>query len=97
MIYKTKINEDITINSLTDLYKLKPFLEDCILKINRSQLATDLGKDRRTIEKYLGGYEKPTNRDRSSYFDDFYDIISELLSHTNQQIFYYKRILLPIS
>lgn len=93
MIYRTKINTDITINTLTDLYKLKPFLEDGILKINRSQLARDLGKDRRTIDKYLNGYEKPTNRDRSSYFDDYYSIISELLSDTNQQIFYYKRIL----
>lgn len=93
MIYKTNINTDITIKKLTDLYKLKPFLEDGTLKINRSQLARDLGKDRRTIEKYLGGYEKPTTRDRSSYFDDYYDIISELLSDTNQQIFYYKRIL----
>lgn len=90
MIYKTKINADLTINSLTDLYKLKPFLEDGTLKINRSQLARELGKDRRTVDKYLGGYEKPANRDRSSYFDDFYDIISELLSDTNQQIFYYK-------
>ncbi len=39
MIYKTKINADIIINKLTDLHKLKPFLEDRTLKINRSQLA----------------------------------------------------------
>jgi len=42
MIYKTKINADLTINSLTDLYKLKPFLEDGTLKI----IARELGKDR---------------------------------------------------
>ena len=93
MIYKAKINTDISINSLTDLHKLKPFLEDGTLKINRSQLARDLGKDRRTVDKYLNGYEKPTNRDRSSDIDEYYDLISDLLSNTNQQIFYYKRIL----
>lgn len=93
MIYNTKINTDIKITSLNDLKKLKPFLEDGTLKINKSQLARDLGKDRRTIDKYLNGYEKSTTRERSSDIDEYYDLISELLSDCNQQIFYYKRIL----
>jgi transposase len=93
MIYKTKINTDISIKTLNDLHKLKPFLEDGTLKINRSQLARDLGKDRRTVDKYLKGYEKPARRDRSSNIDEYYDLITDLLSDTNQQIFYYKRIL----
>ena len=93
MIYTPKITSDIQINSLRDLVKLKPFLEDGTLKINKSQIARELGKDRRTVDKYLKGYEKPTARRRSSCIDDHYDIIKDLLSDENQQIFYYKRVL----
>ena len=57
MIYTPKITSDIQINSLRDLVKLKPFLEDSTLKINKSQIARELGKDRRTVDKYLKGYE----------------------------------------
>ena len=53
MIYTPKITSDIQINSLKDLVKLKPFLEDSTLKINKSQIARELGKDRRTVDKYL--------------------------------------------
>lgn len=63
------------------------------MKINKSQIARELGKDRRTVDKYLRGYEKPTARRRSSCIDDYYDIIKDLLSDENQQIFYYKRVL----
>ena len=93
MIYTPKITSDIQINSLRDLVKLKPFLEDSTLKINKSQIARELGKDRRTVDKYLKGYEKPTARRRSSCIDDYYDIIKDLLSDENQQTFYYKRVL----
>lgn len=74
MIYTPKITSDIQINSLRDLVKLKPFLEDSTLKINKSQIARELGKDRRTVDKYLKGYEKPAARRRSSCIDDYYDI-----------------------
>ncbi len=93
MIYTININTDITINTLQDLVKLKPLIEEGTLKINKSQLARELGKDRRTIDKYINGYEKPTTRKRESTLDDFYEIIKELLSDSNQQLFYYKRIL----
>lgn len=93
MIYAQKINTNIQITTLQDLVKLKPFLEDGTLKINKSQLARELGKDRRTIDKYIKGYEKPLTRNRSSNIDTYYTIIKELLSDENQQIFYYKRVL----
>ncbi|MDD5934646.1 MAG: IS21 family transposase, partial [Clostridiales bacterium] len=93
MIYTLNINTNLKIQTLQDLVKLKPFLEDGTLKINKSQLARELGKDRRTIHKYINGYEKPKTRKRSSNLDEYYDIIQELLSETNQQIFYYKSIL----
>lgn len=93
MILQTSITTDFKINSLKDLIKLKPFLEAGSLKINKSQLARELGKDRRTIDKYINGYEKPKIRNRSSFIDDYYDIIKELLSNESQQNFYYKRVL----
>lgn len=93
MIYTQKIHTDLQINTLEDLAKLKPFMEDGTLKVNKSQIARELGKDRRTVDKYLKGYKKPTTRHKGSPIDDYYDIIRELLSDENQQIFYYKRVL----
>ena len=93
MIYTQKIHTDFQIKTLEDLAKLKPFLEDGTLKVNKSQIARELGKDRRTVDKYLKGYEKPVTRHKGSPIDDYYEIIRELLSDENQQIFYYKRVL----
>lgn len=53
MILKNKIITDIIINSVDDLYKLHPFLEDGTLKINKSQIARELEVDRRTVDKYI--------------------------------------------
>ncbi|MCM3025006.1 IS21 family transposase, partial [Weizmannia ginsengihumi] len=50
------VNTDLEINSLLDLPKLKTLLESLKMKINKSKLARDMGVDRRTIDKYLGGY-----------------------------------------
>ena len=49
MIFKTQIITDLEITSVNDLYKLKPFLEDSTLKINKSQIR-DLEVDRRTVD-----------------------------------------------
>lgn len=43
MIYLQKINSELQIKTLKDLVKLKPFLEDGTLKINKSQIARKLG------------------------------------------------------
>lgn len=93
MIYRQNINANININSLLDLSKLKIFIEEGTLKINKSQIARELGVDRRTVAKYIDGYKKPSTRNKESYLDKFYDLIKELLSDKNQQIFYYKRVL----
>ena len=39
MILKSDIITDLKIESVNDLYKLKPFMEDSTLKINVSQIA----------------------------------------------------------
>ena len=93
MIFKNQIITDLEINSVRDLYKLKPFLEDSTLKINKSQIARELDVDRRTVDKYINGYQKPKTRKSRDCIADYYDIIAELLSDQNQQIFYYRKVL----
>ncbi|MGP4083055.1 IS21 family transposase [Pseudalkalibacillus sp. R45] len=87
------INTDLEIKSLTDLPKLKTLMENLKMKINKSKLARDMGVDRRTIDKYLSGVQPKTLRERKSQIDDYYDVISLLLSKESPQIFYYKRVL----
>lgn len=63
------------------------------LKINKSQIARELNVDRRTVDKYINGYKKPTTRKSKNCITQYYDIIKELLSNNNQQVFYYKKVL----
>ncbi len=63
------------------------------MKINKSQLARELGKDPRTIHKYSNGFVKSKTRKRTSNLDEYYDIIRGLLSESNQQIFYCRGII----
>lgn len=93
MILKNQIITDLEICSVKDLYKLKPFLEDSTLKMNKSQIARELDVDRRTVDKYINGYQKPHTRKTSNCITPFYDIIAKLLSDSNQQVFYYKKVL----
>ena len=93
MIIKTNIITDMVIDSLEDLCKLKPFLEDSTLKINKSQIARELKVNRKTVEKYLNGFEKLATRNKPNSLMNYLEIIEELLSEQNTQMFYYKRIL----
>ena len=93
MILNNHVITDIKINDVRDLYKLKPFLEDGTLKINKSQIARELEVDRRTVDKYINGYSKTKTRNCDDCITPFYDIIEELLSDRNQQVFYYRKVL----
>ena len=93
MIIKANIYSEIEINSLEDLHKLKILMEENNLKVNKSQIARELGVDPRTVGKYLNGYIKSHHRNRKSKIDDFEPIIRSLLSEESIQIFYYKRVL----
>ncbi len=68
-------------------------MENLKMKINKSQLARELGVDRRTIQKYLDGFTRKTSRDKGSKIDEYYEIIAALLSVDSKQVFYYKRVL----
>ncbi|PXW81639.1 hypothetical protein DFR56_12012 [Pseudogracilibacillus auburnensis] len=87
------INTEIEINTLEDLPKLNLLMESCNMKVNKSQLAQDLNVDRRTIDKYLKGYESLKTRKRKSKIDEYYEVIKLLPSDKTPQKFYYKRVL----
>lgn len=53
MILNNQIITNIKLKGVNGLYKLKPFLEDGTLKINKSQIARELEVDRRTIHKQI--------------------------------------------
>lgn len=93
MIIKSNIIIDLKINTVKDLHKLQPFLEDGTLKINKSQIARELDVNRKTVDRYLRGFQKSTTRDKPNCLMDHLDTIKELLSDHNQQVFYYKRVL----
>ena len=93
MIMNLSVNSSIEIKSLLDLPKLKVLIEELKLKVNKSQIARELGVDRRLIDKYMNGYTKPEKRKRKSKLDDFYHIIYDLLINQKTQVFFYKRVL----
>ncbi len=49
------------------------------MKINKSQIARELGVDVRTVGKYINGYQKPNTRKRSSKIDKFYLLLKNFL------------------
>lgn len=93
MIIESNIITDLRIESVQDLYKLKPFVEEGILKVNKSQIGRELGVDRRTVDKYINGFEKSKTRKCDNCITPYYNIIKDLLDPDNPQIFYYKSIL----
>lgn len=91
MNVKMKINTEIEINSVEDLGKLKILVEvNNLGKPNFSELGRKLGVDRRTVKKYYEGNVQKERKQKKSKIDDYYDIITSLLSAENKQIFYYK-------
>lgn len=86
MIIKNNLNTNLIINKLEDLKKLKSFMGVNNIKINKSQIARELGVDSRTVSKYIDGYTKPTTRNKPSKIDEFYPLIKELLSNESIQI-----------
>ena len=93
MIIEPNIITGLHIESVNDLYKLKPLVEEGILKVNKSQIGRELGVDRRTVDKYINGFEKSYSRKCDNCITPFYDTINELLDPDNPQIFYYKSVL----
>lgn len=82
----------LKIDSLADLHKLRTFMENNNLKVNKSEIARQLNVDRRTVNKYLNGFEKSKNRNKPSKVNEYYDEIKILLS-SETQLFYFRSVL----
>lgn len=93
MIVNIEVNSNIKIHSLDDLFILGKLQEVGTIKVNKSKIARELGVDRRTVNKYIGGYSKTDKRKRYSKIDEYYDLIDYLLNKQSIQVFFYKRIL----
>lgn len=91
MIINYKINNSIEIKEVSDLYKLKPLIENG-LKVNKSDIARKLNIDRRTVDKYIKGFTKNKTKVKKAKSDKYYDLIKSLLAN-NKKLFAYKRIL----
>jgi len=92
MIIQGNLIIDLVINCKEDLYKLKPMAEKDLGNINYSALARELGLDRRTVKRYILGFEKSKTRIKTSGLDEYFEVVRELLFDTNQ-IFRYKSFL----
>ena len=62
MIIESNVITDLHIRSVDDLYKLKPLVQEGILKVNKSQISRELGIDRSTVDKYINGFKKSKTR-----------------------------------
>ena len=78
MILIKELITNLEIKSVKDLYKLKPLMEVTSLNINKSEIARELNVDRRTVSKYIDGFQKSTTRNRENALTEFYQIIQEL-------------------
>lgn len=92
MLIKYELITSLEVKTLDDLHKLKPLIDNSELKVNKSELARELGCDWKTVNKYINGYKKKLTRNKSSTIDSYYDIIKELLEDSNKS-FSFKRVL----
>ena len=91
MLINIEVNNNIEIRSLNDLFILGRLQEVGSIKVNKSEIARELGVDRRTVSKYIEGYSKCDTRKRGSKIDEYHDVIDYLLNQQDVQVFFYKR------
>ena len=66
MLINIEVNNNVEIRSLNDLFILGRLQEVGSIKVNKSEIARELGVDRRTVSKYIDGYSKCDTRKRGS-------------------------------
>ena len=86
------VQTNFEIKSLSDLPKFKHLMENLKMKINKSQLAREMGVDRRTVDKYLNGFAPKKTKEKTAILDEYYEVIAALLSEDSKQVFYYRHI-----
>lgn len=92
MIINQTINTNLEVNTLMDLSKLKELAKQTNIKVNFSEIARDLKKDRRTVIKYFNGFKKMNTKKKQSQFDEYYETIKHLLCD-EYRLFVYKSCL----
>lgn len=92
MLIEMKTPVTLEITRPEDLPKLREFMEQNKLKLNKSEIARQLNMNRKTVSKYLEGFEKSKYRNKGSEFDEYYDTIRDLLS-SETQVFHFRSIL----
>lgn len=88
VLINIKTPVSLQIDKLTDLPKLRIFVKNNDLKLNVSEIARQLNVDRRTVSKYLNGFEKSQHRDKPSKLEPYRNIIQELLTSPTQEFSY---------
>src|SRR5690554_4036373 len=87
MIIMTKaILEKITI--IEDLLYFSKAYKEGLININISKLARELGKDFKTVKRYLNGETPKKTRNRVKYLDEHREYILEVLSDKNRSFDY---------
>ena len=66
MLINIKTPVSLQIDKLTDLPEMRIFMENNNLKLNKSENARQLNVDRRTVDKYLNGFNKSKHRSKLS-------------------------------
>ena len=70
MNFKLNINTEIEIKTVSDLGKLKTFVEvNNLSKPNFSEIGRKLGVDRRTVKKHYENNMKPVRKQKESKLD----------------------------
>ena len=72
MLINIEVNNNVEIRSLNDLFILGRLQEVGSIKVNKSEIARELGVDRRTVSKYIDGYSKCDTRKRGSKIDEYF-------------------------
>ncbi len=88
MLIQIKTPVALKVERPEDLPRLKEFMEENKIKVNKSDIARQLKLDRRTVSKYLEGYEKSKTRNKPSKMDEQYELIKGLLSSETQRFSY---------
>ncbi len=76
------------IGCLEDLLLFSKAYQEGLVKVNVSKLAAHLGKDRKTIKKYLNGEAPKKTRDKVKYLDAHRDYIVSVLKDKYQSFDY---------
>lgn len=74
MLINIETPVSLQIDKLTNLPKMRIFMENNNLKLNKSEIARQLNVDRRTVDKNLNGFNKSEHRSKPSKLDSYKEI-----------------------